>query len=65
MTQAYSRLAGLAGERGLPAVQRFFADEIHRAVGSKVDALMSALWRLQTSVLALFSPAVRVMVDGR
>ena len=43
-------------------MQRFFADEIHRAVGSKVEALMSALWRLQTSVLELFSPEVRAMV---
>ena len=59
---AYTRLAAVAEERELPAVQRFFADEIHRAVGSKVEALMSALWRLQTSALELFSPAVRAMV---
>ena len=62
LKEAYRRLATAAGERGLPAVQRFFADEIHRAVGSKVEALMSALWRLQTSVLELFSPPVRAMV---
>ena len=62
LTQAYSRLAGLAGERDLPAVQRFFADEVHRAVGSKVETLLSGLWRLQSSALELFSPAVRAMV---
>ena len=62
LTQAYSRLAGLARERDLPAVQRFFADEVHRAVGSKVETLLSGLWRLQSSVLELFSPAVRAMV---
>ena len=62
---AYGRLAELAGQRDLPAVERFFSDEIHRAVGSKVEALMSGLWRLESSVLELFSPAVRAMVDGR
>ena len=62
---AYRRLADLAGQRDLPAIERFFADEIHRAVGSKVEALMSGLWRLQASVLELFSPAVRAMVDER
>ena len=62
---AYRRLADLAGERDLPAVERFFADEIHRAVGSKVEALMSGLWRLQASVLELFSPAVRATVEDR
>ncbi len=64
MLEAYTRLAAAAGERGLPAVRRFFADEIHRAVGSKVEALLSALWRLDSSVLELFSPAVRDMVRG-
>ena len=62
---AYTRLAAVAEERELPAVQRFFADEIHRSVGSKVEALMSALWRLQTSALELFSLAVREMVVPR
>ena len=61
---AYARLAVLARNRGLPAVERFFSDEIHRAGGSKVEALMSGLWRLQASVFELFSPAVRVMVQG-
>ena len=59
---AYRRLADLAGQRDLPAVERFFADEIHRAVGSKIEALMSGLWRLEASVLELFSPAVCAMV---
>ena len=36
-----------------------------RATGSKIEALMSGLWRLQASVLDLFSPAVRAMLDGR
>ena len=62
MNLAYGRLAELAGERDLPAVERFFSDGIHRAVGSKVEALMSGLWRLQASVLELFSPTVRKMV---
>ena len=62
---AYARLAELAPQRHLPAVERFFADEIHHAVASKVEALMSGLWRLQASVLELFSPAVRAMVEGR
>ena len=62
LKEAYRRLAAAAGERELPAVQRFFADEIHRAVGSKVEALMSGLWRLDSSVLELFSPEVRAMV---
>ena len=60
---AYRRLADLACRRDLPAVERFFADEIHRAVGSKIEALMSGLWRLEASVLDLFSPAVRAMVE--
>ncbi len=54
LTCAYGRLAELAQKRDLPAVERFFSDEIHRAVGSKVEALMSGLWRLQASVLELF-----------
>ena len=62
MNLAYGRLAELAGKRDLPAVERFFSDGIHRAVGSKVEALMSGLWRLQASVLELFSPTVREMV---
>ena len=65
LTLAYGRLGALAGERDLPAVERFFSDEVHRAVGSKVEALMSGLWRLRASVLELFSPAVRAMVDPR
>ena len=60
---AYVRLAELAGQRDLPAVERFFSDEIHRVVGSKIEVLMSGLWRLETSVLALFSQAVRAMVE--
>ena len=62
LRSAYVRLAALAGERGLPAVERFFAKEVRLAAGSKVEALLSALWRLDCSVLDLFSPAVREMV---
>ena len=65
VTQAYGRLAALAARRNLPAVERFFADEIHRAVGAKLEALMSGLWRLEVSVLDLFSPTVCGMVNGR
>ena len=64
LTLAYGRLAELAGQRNLPVVQRFFADGIHRAVGSKVEALVSGLWRLQVSVLELFSSRVRAMVNS-
>ena len=62
LMKAYPRLAAMAGERGLPAVQKFFADEIHRTVGSKMEALTSALWRRQTSIPELFSPTVREMM---
>ena len=62
ITEAYGRLAELARGRNLPAVERFFADEVHRAVGSKIQALLSALWRLRVTVLQLFSPEVRAMV---
>ena len=64
LTRAYGRLAALARERDLPAVERFFSDEIQRATGSKIEALMSGLWRLQVSVLELFSSAVRAMVKS-
>ena len=63
LKQAYRRLADLAGERDLPGVQRFFAEDVHRTTESKLEALMSALWRLQARVLDLFSPFVRAMVD--
>ena len=62
MRQAYERLADLARDRDLPGVQRFFAEEIHRTRESKLEAVMSALWRLQVSVLDVFFPAVRAMV---
>ena len=62
MQQAYQRLADLASERQLPGVQRFFADEVHRMAESKLEALMSGLWRLQNGVLELFSLPVRAMV---
>ena len=65
LQQAYRRLAALAVERDLPAAEHFFLEEVHRATTSKLEALMSALWRLQVSVLDLFSPAVRAMVNGR
>ena len=64
MRKAYARLADLAAERGLPAVQRFFAEEIHRTTEAKLEALMSALWRLQVSVLDLFSGNVRAMIQA-
>ncbi len=65
LRQAYKRFAGLAGKRGLPSVERFFSEEVHRGSGSKLEALMSALWCLQVSVLDLFSRDVRAMIDGR
>ena len=38
LTRAYGRLAELAQKRDLPAVERFFSDEIQRATGSKVGS---------------------------
>ena len=58
----YRRLADLAEQRGLLAVQRFFSHDIFRAKGSKIEALMSALWHLDVSILELFSPAVRATI---
>ena len=64
MRRAYERLADRARDRDLPAVERFFADEIHRATESKLEALISALWRLRVSVLDLFSGSVRAMIQA-
>ena len=36
----------------------------YRTTESKLEALMSALWRLQARVFNLFSPALRTMVGG-
>ena len=62
MRHAYGHLADLARDRDLAGVQRFFADEIHRTTESKLEALMSALWRLQVSVLNRFPSDVRAMI---
>ena len=51
------RLAELAEHRGLLAVQRFFSHDVFRARGSKIEALMSTLWRLDVSLVELFSAA--------
>ena len=59
MRRGHARLSMLARERNLPAVERFFAEEIHRTTESKLEALLSALWRLRVGVLDLFSPAVQ------
>ena len=64
MRHAYARIADLARNRDLPGVQRFFAEEIQRTTESKLKALMSALWRLQVSVLDLFSGSVRDMIQS-
>ena len=60
--QAYRRLADLSWEPEFSTVERFFGDEVDRAVGSKIETLLSGLWRLRISVLELFSPEVRAMV---
>ena len=65
LQQAYQRLAALARDRDLPAVQRFFAQGVQQMAESKLEALMSGLWRLQASVLDLFSVDVRAMLAGR
>ena len=62
MRQAYRRLADLARDRQLPAVQCFFAEQIQRMAESKLETLMSGLWRLHVGVLELFSVDVRAMV---
>ena len=63
MREAYARLSALARDRSLPVVRRFFAEDVHRTTESKLEALMSGLWRLQMGVLDLFSPAIRAMVE--
>jgi len=60
----YVRLAPLARQRRLQGVERFFAEEIQRTNESKLEALMSGLWRLQASILHLFSSVVRDMLSG-
>ena len=45
-------------------MRRFFAEEIQRTTESKLEALMSALWRLQVSVLDLFSGSMRDMIQS-
>ena len=64
LRQAYTRLAALARQRRLQGVERFFAEEIQRTNESKLEALMSGLWRLQASILDLFSSGVRDMLRG-
>ena len=64
LREAYVRLAQLARQRRLQGVERFFAEEIERTNESKLEALMSGLWRLQASILDLFSPPVRNMLRG-
>ena len=64
LREAYQRLARRARDRGLPGVERFFAEEIERASESKLEALMSGLLRLESSVLDLFSSRVRLMVQA-
>ena len=59
-----ARLAALARQRRLQGVERFFAEEIQRTNESKLEALMSGLWRLQASILDLFSSGVRDMLRG-
>ena len=45
-------------------MRRFFAEEIQRTTESKLEALMSALWCLQVSVLDLFSGSMRDMIQS-
>lgn len=64
LREAYVRFADLARRRRLQGVERFFAEEIQRTNESKLEALMSGLWRLQVSILDLFSSGVRDMLRG-
>ena len=59
----YPRLARKARERGFPAVERFFVQEVHAKPGVQLEKLMSALWRLDASVLDLFSDSIRASVE--
>ena len=56
---AYSELGRGAGDRGLPAVERFFLEEVNAKGGVQLERLMSALWWLESSVLELFSGTVQ------
>ena len=64
LQQACRRLAVLAAERDLSGAERFFSEQVHRASGSKLEVLMSGLWRLQATLLDLFCPAVHAIVQG-
>ena len=58
------RRADVAQDGADPLVERFFVEEIHRTTESKLEALVSALWRLQVSVLDLFSTGVRAIIQA-
>ena len=62
---AYLRLADLARVRALPAVARTFDEACDRTHVREAwfEELFSALWRLDSSVLELFSSKVREAVQ--
>ena len=59
----------MMGEPGIPknaaTILRSYASQIAAAggLGWGFEALMSGLWRLEASVLALFPPAAQAMVE--
>ena len=66
LNAAYARLAGKARDVGLREVASEFEKMRTRRAprAGWVEALFSALWRLDAAVLALFSPAVQEAVWG-
>ena len=56
---SYSEFACRAHDQGLPAVERFFLEGVQSKEGVQLEKLLSALWRLQASVLELFAGPVR------
>ena len=64
LDDAYGRFAGVAARKGLPAVSEEFEGARRRTRPREawLEELFSALWRLDASVLDLFSPKVRTAV---
>ena len=63
---SYSEFARRAHDQGLLAVERFFLEGVNAKEGVQLEKLLSALWRLEASVLELFAGPVRdsLYLDG-
>ena len=56
---SFDRLAAYAKEREVPGVDHFFEHTVRTKTGFTLEGVLSALWRLELGVDALFSPRVR------